>query len=220
MPTVNPLQSSSNALASAAGKSMSSLGINDFITLMTTQLKYQDPTKPQDSTAFIAQLAQFSSVSGIQEMNSSISTLLTEMRGSLAVNATSLVGHEVLVSADTASLAAGESLTGIIETPTGTSDLTVVINDASGQVVRQFTVPATSGNSSFTWDGLNDRGDAVVGGNYTVKAIANVYGSSESVSTALNTKVGSVTINSADNSLVLNTHTLGSIQLADVLQIN
>lgn len=222
MSTVNPTGSANSAsdLAKATGKSMSSLGINDFITLMTTQLKYQDPTKPQDSTAFVAQLAQFSSVSGIQEMNTSISSLLDQMRSSQAVNATALVGHEVLVQADTAVITSGDKLTGQIDTPTGTSAITVVVNDASGQVVRQFTVPATTGSSSFTWDGLDDKGAVVKTGAYQVKAIANVYGTSKSVATALNTTIGSVTISPVDNSLVLNTSSLGSVVMSDILQVN
>lgn len=219
MTTVNATNSTTNTLASAAGKSMSSLGINDFITLMTTQLKYQDPTNPQDSTAFVAQLAQFSSVSGIQEMNSSISTLLDQMRSAQAVNATALVGHDVLVDADTVSLTAGEQVSGEIETPTGTSNINVVVSDASGQVVRQLSVPATSGSSAFTWDGLDDSGKQVAAGDYTFSAIANVYGTSQSVTTSLSTKVSSVTIDPTDNSLVLNTSSLGSISLSDVRQV-
>jgi flagellar basal-body rod modification protein FlgD len=213
--TNNPVGSA----VSTAGKSMSSLGINDFIALMTTQLKYQDPTNPQDSTAFIAQLAQFSSVSGIQEMNSSVSSLLAQMRNAQAINATALVGHGVLVQADTAVLDSGEHLSGEISTPTGTSNVTVVVNDASGQVVRQFSVPATSGTSSFSWDGLDDSGKPIAAGTYNVKAIANVYGKSTSVATALNSKVDSVTIDPYDNSLVLNTSNLGSINLSDVRRV-
>lgn len=213
--TNNPIASA----ASSTGKGMSSLGINDFIALMTTQLKYQDPTNPQDSTAFIAQLAQFSSVSGIQEMNSSVSSLLEQMRSAQAVNATALVGHGVLVQADTAVLGGGEQLSGEIVTPTGTSNVTVVVNDAAGQVVRQFSVPATSGTSTFTWDGLDDSGKPIAAGTYEVKAIANVYGKSTSVATALHSKVDSVTIDPVDNSLVLNTNNLGSVSLSDVRRV-
>lgn len=222
MTTVNPTtaNSSTSSLTQAAGKSMSSLGINDFITLMTTQLRYQDPTNPQDSTAFVAQLAQFSSVSGIQEMNTSMSSLLNQLRSSQAVNATSLVGHDVLVNADTASLTGGDQVTGQVDTPTGTSAVTIVVNDSAGQLVRQFTVPATSGTSTFAWDGLDDKGSAVKSGSYTFKAIANVYGKSQSLDTALNTRIGSVTINPTDNSLVLNTSSLGSVVMSDIRQVN
>lgn len=221
MTTVNSTTSTTGTAATtaAAGKSMSSLGINDFITLMTTQLKYQDPTNPQDSTAFVAQLAQFSSVSGIQSMNTSITSLLSEMRSSQAVSATALVGHDVLVTADTAAVTSGDSVSGMIDTPTGTTAINMTVTDASGQVIRQFSVPAVSGGSSFTWDGKDDSGAQVASGNYTFKPIASVYGTSQSVTSALTTKIGSVSIDATDNSLLLNTSSLGSISLSDVRQI-
>lgn len=208
--------------AAGAGKSMASLGINDFITLMTTQLRYQDPTKPQDSSAFVAQLAQFSSVSGIQEMNTSISTLLDEMRGAQAVNATTLVGHNVLVDADSMVISSGQSVAGAIETPYGASSINVIVTDNSGQLVRQMTVPADvdSPFSAFTWDGLDDSGAQVAAGTYNFEAIATVSGSSVSADTMLSTAVSSVTIDTTTNSLVLNTSSLGSIGLTNVRQIN
>lgn len=221
MTTVNTNNTTANAssLANAAGKSMSKLGINDFIALMTTQMKYQDPTNPQDSSAFVAQLAQFSSVSGIQEMNASVSSLLEQMRSAQALNATALVGHGVLAQTDTAVLSEGEGLTGEVVTPTGASNITLVVNDSSGAIVRQFTVPATSGTSAFAWDGKNDAGEPIKAGTYTVNAIASVYGTSEQVATAFNTKVDSVTIDPADNSLTLNTANLGPIELADIRRV-
>jgi flagellar basal-body rod modification protein FlgD len=221
MTTVNTNNTTANAsnLATAAGKSMSKLGINDFIALMTTQMKYQDPTNPQDSSAFVAQLAQFSSVSGIQEMNTSISSLLDQMRSAQAVNATSLVGHGVLAQADTAQLGDGESLSGEVVTPTGASSITMVATDASGAIVRQFSIPATSGTSTFTWDGKDDAGKAIAAGTYKLKAIASVYGTSTQVATAFNSKVDSVTIDPTDNSMTLNTANLGPIELADIRRV-
>jgi flagellar basal-body rod modification protein FlgD len=220
MTTVNPTSSSNaSTVVKAAGKSMSSLGINDFIALMTTQLRYQDPTNPQDSAAFVAQLAQFSSVSGIQEMNTSISSLLEQMRSSQAVNATALVGHDVVVAAKGANIASGSGMAGEIDTPVGTLNINMVVTDAAGQVVRQFTVPATSGTSVFNWDGLDDAGKPVASGNYELKAIGNVNGKSTSLATALRTHVSSITIDPTDNSLVLNTSTLGSVSMADIRQV-
>ncbi len=211
---------STTSTTSSASTGMASLGINDFITLMTTQLKYQDPTNPQDSSAFVAQLAQFSSVSGIQEMNESISTLLDEMRSSQAVNATSLVGHDVLVEASEMPISEGEQVSGAIETPDGASSINVIVTNSGGEVVRQFTVaPGSSELTSFTWDGLDDSGNAAAAGTYSFSAIANVYGDSESATTLLSTNVSSVTIDTTDNSLVLNTSSLGSIGLANIRQV-
>lgn len=205
--------------SSSSNNSMSNLGIDDFISLMVAQLKNQDPTNPQDSTEFIAQLAQFSSVSGISEMNSSISTLVDQMRSSQALSATSLVGHDVLVEADTVDVASGEQVSGAIETPEGASNINVVVTDSSGQVVRQFTVAASADLTSFTWDGLDDSGQAVEAGEYSFTATANVYGTSEAATTLLSSEVSSVTIDSSNNTLVLNTRGLGSVSMSDVRQV-
>jgi flagellar basal-body rod modification protein FlgD len=222
MSTVSGVSSTNtNTSASSTGKGMSSLGINDFLTLMTTQLKYQDPTKPQDSSAFVAQLAQFSSVSGIQEMNSSLTSLLDAYKTSQTNSATSFVGHDVLVNASSATLAAGGTLSGAVDTPTNTSAVTLEITDSSGAVVRQLALdPNAGGLTSFTWDGKNSDGDAVAAGAYSVKAVAVVNGKTAAETTYLNGKVGSVTIDSSSNSVVLNTAELGSVSITDVKQIS
>lgn len=220
MTTVDATSSTSTTTTSSSNNSMSNLGIEDFISLMVAQLKYQDPTNPQDSSEFIAQLAQFSSVSGIQEMNSSVSTLVEQMRSSQALSATSLVGHDVLVPADEMYTASGEQVTGAVEAPEGASAINIVVTDSSGQVVRQFSVALSSdGLTSFTWDGLDDSGTQVEAGDYSFTASATVYGQSEAVDTLLSTEVSSVTIDSSTNSLVLNTRALGSVSLSDVRQV-
>lgn len=219
MTTISDTLNSTGTSTSTSKSSIASLGINDFITLMTTQLKYQDPTKPQDSTAFVAQLAQFSTVSGVQEMNTSMTTLVDQLKSSAALNATSLVGHDVLVAADTTSLTAGETVNGAVEAPSGASSLMITVSDQSGQLVRQFSAPVESGLSKFTWDGLDDSGKAAASGEYTFKAIGNVGGKSVSGSTLLSSNVSSVTIDTSTNTLVLNTSGLGAVQLADVRQV-
>ncbi|MGD9843167.1 MAG: flagellar hook assembly protein FlgD [Steroidobacteraceae bacterium] len=220
MTTISSAVSSlASGTKSDSNNSMSNLGINDFITLMTTQLKYQDPTQPQDSTQFIAQLAQFSTVSGVQEMNTSLGSLLTQLKSSQALSATSLVGHSVLVDANSLSAAAGESVSGTVNTPASTSNINLVISDASGQVVRQMSVAATSGESAFTWDGKNDSGQLVADGAYSFDAIANVAGKSTSLSTSLVAKVTSVTIDSVNNVLQLNTDALGSVEMSAVKKL-
>ena len=224
MSVINPVTSTAssntaNSISAATKNSMSSLGINDFIALMTTQLKYQDPTQPQDSTQFVAQLAQFSSVSGIQQMNTSIGSLMDQLKSSQALNATSLVGHAVLVNANAAPVAAGQSIYGAVNTPHGASNLNVTVTDTSGQVVRHMSVPIQAGMSSFTWDGTNDGGQAVAIGTDNFSATANVAGQSVAATTLLASKIDSVTIDPTTNSLQLNTDTLGTVTLADVKQV-
>ena len=91
------------ATASAAKrKTANTLDITDFLRLMTTQLKNQDPLKPLDSTEFVAQLAQFGTVSGIQGMADTLGTLSTALRSSQALSGASLVGHQVLAQGTSA----------------------------------------------------------------------------------------------------------------------
>lgn len=221
MTTVSTTDSTSTttSTSTSSNNSMSDLGIDDFISLMVAQLKNQDPTDPQDSSEFVAQLAQFSSVSGIQEMNSSMSTLVDELRSSQALSATSLVGHDVLLSADSMQVGSGEQVSGAVETPEGASTINIVVSDASGQVVRQFSVAASDDLTSFTWDGLDDSGQQVEAGEYSFSANADVYGTSEAAGTLLTSEVTSVTIDSSTNTLVLNTRSLGSVSLSDVRQV-
>jgi flagellar basal-body rod modification protein FlgD len=222
MTTVNPV--TSNASATAAGQaiannSMNNLGINDFIQLMTTQLKYQDPTQPQDSTQFVAQLAQFSTVSGVQQMNTSISSLLNQLKSSQALNATSLVGHSVLLKANAMSVSSGQAVYGAMDTPNGTSNLNVTVTDSSGQVIRHISVPAQQGLSGFTWDGTDDAGNPVAGGTYGFTATANIAGKPTAATTYLANRIDSVTIDPTTNDLQLNTDSLGTVTLADVKQV-
>ncbi|HEX2584662.1 MAG TPA: flagellar hook assembly protein FlgD [Steroidobacteraceae bacterium] len=218
---VNNTQSNStpNATSNIAANSMSSLGINDFIQLMTTQLKYQDPTQPQDSTQFVAQLAQFSTVSGVQQMNSSISSLLNQLKSSQAVSATSLVGHTVLVQGKSIPMMAGDKVVGAIDTPSKASNVNVTVTDGSGQVVKHLSVPAQAGLSYFTWDGTDDAGNAVKDGKYEFTAAATVAGKPVAATTLLANRIDSVTIDPSTNDLQLNTDSLGTVTLADVRQV-
>lgn len=223
MTTVSSVNSttSTSSSDSSSSSSLSNLGIDDFITLMVAQLKNQDPTNPQDTSQYVTTLAQISTVSGIQEMNDSLDSLLDEMRSSQATNATNLVGHDVLIEADSAAVTSGNSVSGAVDTPSGTSSLTITVSDSSGRTVSQFEVSPNSGDlSSFTWDGTDSDGNAVDSGTYTFTATAVVNGTTESAETLLNGKVSSVTIDSSDNSVTLNTDSLGSVGLSDVRQVS
>ena len=217
--SVNPNATNATALSGIANNSMSSLGINDFIQLMTTQLKYQDPTQPQDSTQFVAQLAQFSTVSGVQQMNTSINSLMQQMKNSQALNATSLVGHSVLVKGSVMPVAAGQSAYGAVDTPAGATSLNITVTGSSGQVVRHMSVPVQSGLSAFVWDGSDDSGKAVTGDTYTFSASATVAGKPVAADTLLANRIDSVTIDPATNDLQLNTDSLGTVTMADVRQV-
>jgi flagellar basal-body rod modification protein FlgD len=217
---IDPAAAASSAAASTtARKTASTLDINDFLTLMATQLNNQDPLKPLDSTAFVAQLAQFGTVSGIQSMQTSLATLASSLRASQALSGATLVGHAILAPGSQASYTAGTSIYGAVDVPQGASSVAVNVYDASGQLVRHLSAPAAAGQQQFSWDGLADDGTALPSGSYTFKVVANVGGAGESLQPLLYASVGSVSIGSDGTSLTLNTRELGAVALGDVAQI-
>jgi len=194
------------------------LGQDAFLELMVTQLKNQDPFKPVDPSQFLGQLAQFGTVTGIQDMQKSMATLSDSLRSSQVLGGTSLVGHDVLAVSDTATLGATGQITGAVTNPEGTSAAVMVVTDASGQLVKRIPLSSQQGTVGFTWDGTTDLGVRAAPGNYTMSAIANVGGAAEQIETQLTSRVGSVTIDPTNYSLTLNTD-LGPIPLANVRRV-
>jgi len=91
-----PEQAAAAAAANAANAKKSELNQEDFLTLMITQLKNQDPFKPMDPAQYVGQLAQFSSVSGLAEVNKNISTLTSSLRGNQVLDGAALIGRTVI----------------------------------------------------------------------------------------------------------------------------
>jgi flagellar basal-body rod modification protein FlgD len=214
---INPLAgTSSGAMATVAEKDK--LGQAQFMQLMIAQLRNQDPTKPMDPSEFLGQLAQFGTVSGIQDMQTSLSTLSDALRSSQVLGGTNLVGRDVLATADTAALGATGDVQGAVTIPEGTNAALLVVTDASGQLIRKMPLSTQEGEAAFTWDGTTDLGTRAPAGNYTLTALANVGGADEQLETQLSSRVGSVTIDPANNSLTLNT-SLGPIPLSHVRRV-
>jgi flagellar basal-body rod modification protein FlgD len=216
----NPVQSSGIAGgAASAANGIQGLTTNDFLTLMTTQLKNQDPLNPTDSNQFLSQLAQLSTVTGISSMNKSMSTLSSALLSSQALSSVSLVGHSILTPADVASYTAGSPLTGAVQVPNGSSSAMLTITDAAGVVVRHLPLPAGAGAQPFSWDGTTDAGVPAPSGIYGVTASAVVGGKNQAAATLLNGTVGSVTLDATGSGVTLNTPELGAVSLGNVKQI-
>ncbi len=208
------------ALASAQKqKSASSLGIEDFLTLMTTQLKNQDPMKPLEGTEFVAQLAQFGAVSGIQGMQASIESLSNSLRSTQVLNGTTLVGHDVLAAADSFTLTQGVDVSGEIDVPYGTSSLQIRITDSTGALVREINVVPKDGVNEFSWDGTYANGAAAPSGNYDIEAIATVGSERGSLEVLMSGRVSSVTIDSTGTGLTLNTGALGPLSMNNIRRV-
>ncbi len=220
MTTASAIGSAASTSATAQSKkSATTLDINDFLKLMSTQLNNQDPLKPLDSTAFVAQLAQFGTVAGIQSMQTSLATLAQSLRASQALSGATLVGHQILAPGTTGAYTSGTTFKGAVDVPSGASAVGVNVYDASGQLVRHLMLPAAAGMQQFSWDGLGDDGAQAASGSYRFEVIANVGGSNESLQPLLSGTVGSVTIDRDGTGLTLNTRELGAVALGDVAQV-
>ena len=199
----------------------SSLGQADFLHLMTEQLKNQDPLKPLDSQQFLGQLAQFSTVQGIDSMQGAMGAMASVMESDQTLRAAALVGHDALVEVDSLDLAAGASVQGEI-TAKSAGPVTVDIVDADGKRVRRMTVEAgAAGATAFEWDGRDDAGNAIPAGNYAIRAVAgNADPGAEDADLlpfCVKANVDSVSIESTG--LSLNLSGLGSFPLSAVRRI-
>ncbi|MFM2289041.1 MAG: hypothetical protein RL684_2184, partial [Pseudomonadota bacterium] len=162
---------------------------------------------------------QFGTVSGVQQLNTTLGTLSDSLRSSQALSGATMVGHEIVAQSDTATYAGTGTLIGGVDVPNGASSVTLTINDAAGQVVRHLTVPTASGQQGFKWDGKTDGGAQSAAGSYSLKAVANVGGTVQALTTSVAAQVQSVSLDSTGTSITLNTPELGGVALAKVQQI-
>jgi flagellar basal-body rod modification protein FlgD len=215
---INGTQGANNASRSSGVKPKDQLGQAEFLELMIAQLKNQDPFKAMDPSQFLGQLAQFGTVSGIQEMQSAFATLSDSMRASQVLDGATMVGRDVLVASDGVTLPAEGSVRGAIDVPAETAQVQIKVTDASGQLVRTMTLPDGEGLVEFEWNGIKDDGSRAAAGEYGVEAVANVGGEIYSLEMLMSSRVSSVTID-AGRGLTLNTTTLGARALSDVRRV-
>lgn len=216
--SVDSVSGVGSAANAASSTKKDELGQDAFLQLMVAQMTHQDPTQPADPSQFLGQLAQFSTVSSIQSMKDSISTLSDALRSSQLLGGTSLVGHAVLAVSDTAKLGSDGTVYGATTIPAGASEAAVIVTDASGQQVAQLPLSTQQGTVDFTWDGTTGLGTRAAPGTYKFTAVANVGGQSQQLETQLASYVNSVSIDSTNYQLTLNTD-IGSIALSDVRQV-
>ena len=162
-----------SALNVARDKSSSSSDVqNRFLTLLTAQLKNQDPTAPMDSSQMTSQLAQISTVDGIERLNKTLNTMMADSQSAQGLQAASLVGRGVLVPGNSVSYANGAGGFGY-ELAEPADEVTAIIKDANGQVVRTMNLgSAEAGIQAVPWDGMTDSGQQVADGKYSVAVTA------------------------------------------------
>ncbi|MCC7329922.1 MAG: flagellar hook assembly protein FlgD [Gammaproteobacteria bacterium] len=219
-PVFGGLDPSSYQLPGKTARGSTELGQEQFLALMIQQFRNQDPLKPQDPSEFLTQLAQVSSVAGISEMNKSMKTLADATYAAQALQASTVVGHDVLAPGHSASLAAGQGLRGQVTLPAATSTGVVSILNSAGGLVRQIPLGnQAAGQSGFTWDGLDSTGRAAAAGSYTVKASYSNGNQDTALDTFLTRRVISVSLGGDGQRTTLTTTDGQQLGLGDIKAI-
>lgn len=191
------------------------LGKDQFLNLLVAQLNNQNPLEPQGNGEFIAQLAQFSTVEGVEKLNSSMETILSGYQSSQALQASSLVGRKVIVPVDKAVVDTSESFKASAVLPTSSSNVYVNVYDSAGAVVSRINLgEQQAGNVSFIWDGKDSSGNVVKPGTYRFEAQATYGNETKGLYTLLPANVDSVTL--GGNELMLNLAGIGNVPLSQV----
>ncbi|MGE0372696.1 MAG: flagellar hook assembly protein FlgD [Gammaproteobacteria bacterium] len=222
MTTINTQLLDSLGLSASTQSTQSSdvLGQSDFLELMTTQLMNQDPLKPMESGEFFNQIAQFSMVAGVEELQTSFQQVADAMYSSQTLQASAMVGRSVLVSGDTVSLADGGSVAAGVTLPASTSNLVVGVVDATGQVVRRLDLGTQpEGDVAFTWDGRDASGAAVPAGDYRLVAEMDYDGEALALDTLVTARVNSILMGKNGLGITLNLSNNEQVSLADIVQI-
>jgi flagellar basal-body rod modification protein FlgD len=214
--------SSTNSLT---GNSASDLQ-SSFLTLLVAQLKNQDPTNPMQNNELTTQLAQISTVSGIEKLNTTLGSVSGQIDNSQSLQAANLIGHGVMIPGTT--ILAGSSTTDGTTTTSTTpfgvelqqaaDKVTATITDSSGAVVRTIDFGALSaGVHTFTWDGSMTDGTTAANGSYKVSLSAS-NGSTQLVAQPLQFGLVQGVIKGSDGSK-LDLGTTGTTTLDEVRQI-
>jgi flagellar basal-body rod modification protein FlgD len=192
---------------------------SDFLKLMVAQLQAQDPTNPVDNQQFASQMAQFSTLSATQDLNTTVTSLASQLTTASQTNqvlsSASLVGRNVMVPATSTAYDGSTATKGAVNVATAGA-VVIKITDASGNAVRTINLGTQSeGLSQFTWDGKDDSGKAVAAGTYTLAATD----AGTSANTFISGNVTGVGYGGSSVGTYLQVAGVGGVPLAQVAQI-
>ncbi|MFZ6725475.1 flagellar hook assembly protein FlgD [Undibacterium sp. MH2W] len=217
MTTMNGTPSTTNSIQSAQ---------NQFMTLLTTQMKNQDPLNPMDNAQVTSQLAQLSTVTGINQVNASINAMNSNFQASQSLQAANMIGHGVLVPGNSVALTTTTNASGVSSTagvlglnlPQNITSGKVSITNAAGQVVKTIDLGSMSqGVQTVSWDGSTDAGGAAPAGTYSYSVTA---ASGASAVTPTKLEFGMVSsVSSGSQGVTLNLANLGAAAMSSVVQI-
>lgn len=193
----------------------------DFLSLLTKQMAQQDPFKPVGNDQMIAQMASFATVDGIGKMNEQFGSLNSAMTSSQALQASSLVGRDVLIPSSTGVKPAEGGMAGMVKLPQALNNMMVRIENEQGQLIKTFDMGAKPpGEHRVEWDGTDESGNVLPEGRYQLKVAGLVDGESREFDVSTYANVNSVLLGNGDGNVMLNLAGFDSpFKLAEVLEV-
>ena len=189
----------------------------DFLKLMTAQLANQDPFAPQDNNQMIAQMAQFSTVSGITQLNTTLTGVSTQISENRIATAANFVGKTVLVPGNTAMVDDTGAISGAVDLPSDATNLQLQITKTTGEVVKTINLGANpTGLVGFQWDGKDANGVSVGASSYTVNAVMTSGGKQSAATTDIYAPVTEAMVAPAGTDQTLKVAGVGVVKMSDV----
>ena len=215
-PTSTNPTSAPGTLASSAPSSAASE--QRFLKLLVTQLNNQDPLNPLDNAQLTSQLAQMSTVSGIEKLNAAFQSLIAQSGSSQVLQSAALIGRTVLVPGNDLSLQQGAAVPFAVDLPSAADSVKVTVTNAAGATVRSYDAGALpQGVKTLSWDGMGDSGAPVANGNYTVNVVAKA--GSASVAASALTYASVVSVSQSSVGVALDLGAGRKANLGDVRQV-
>lgn len=218
----------------AASKSTVQETEDRFLKLLVAQMQNQDPLNPMDNSEVTSQMAQLSTVTGINKLNDTLDTLMASLSSNQTLEAASMIGHGVLINGDSIQLqkaadyvdeTTGETVPGAsigimgVDLQSAASNVVVKIYNERGALMKTMSMGSSdAGVIPISWDGSTDTGGTAPAGKYSFSVEAKMNGQSVTANPLAFGEVVSVT-KGTDNSVKLNASSLGAISLNDIRQI-
>ncbi|HEU0186826.1 MAG TPA: flagellar hook assembly protein FlgD [Gallionellaceae bacterium] len=213
---INPVTSGSTTSTSSTSNAVQE-SQDRFLKLLVTQMKNQDPLNPMDNAQVTSQMAQLSTVSGIDKLNATLQALSSSMIASQSMQAASMIGHVVMVPGNRVDLVNSKGM-GAVDLAQPADSVTVSVSDAAGNVVRKLQLGSqNAGPTPFQWDGRNDAGQQLPDGAYQFSAESQLGGVKSTATTMSYGLVNSVMQGS--NGAKLDVGQLGEFDMSSVKQI-
>jgi flagellar basal-body rod modification protein FlgD len=204
----------------AAKKTNEDMGKQEFLTLFTAQLQNQNPLEPVKNEAFVAQLAQFSQLEALTNMQGSLDNFVKSYSGERMLGSAALIGKKVSVIDTPTQLTSGGVIDGSIDLPMGASEVQLSVHDSQGRLVQELVAgPQLPGTAPVSWNGKDATDKPAPSGLYRLSATALVNGKSVTVPVSTLSTVRAISSNPADGSVSVEVDGGKTMLLTDVKRV-